>query len=85
LPAEGKDVATSISDELELRLRSVRDAAQGIDRAVTTLNSRVADARASGATWTDVAGALGITRQAAWERFNKVVRPRIEESTPDSA
>ena len=29
----------------------------------------VVQARATGASWTDIGDALGISRQAAWERF----------------
>jgi transcriptional regulator len=32
----------------------------------------VAAARRSGASWTEIAAALGTTRQAAWERFRWV-------------
>ncbi len=34
-----------------------------------TLSAWVATARRLGATWEQVGGALGVTRQSAWERF----------------
>lgn len=37
-----------------------------VDESVSAM---VADAREQGASWTQVGEALGITRQAAWERF----------------
>lgn len=39
---------------------------QIIDQALSAL---VADARANGATWGDIGAALGITRQAAHQRY----------------
>lgn len=39
------------------------------DRVVREL---VAEMRAAGASWADVAGTIGGTRQAAWERFGQL-------------
>lgn len=36
-----------------------------------TMRETVAAARANGETWQTIADALGISRQAAWERFGK--------------
>lgn len=47
-----------------------------IDQLEASLAEAVAEARAAGATWADVAGALGVTRQSAWRRFKEVrVKP----------
>lgn len=40
-----------------------------IELATKDLAFQVAAARKAGASWGDVGKALGITRQAAWERF----------------
>lgn len=45
-------------------LRSVEDVHEDLLRAV------VADMRSNGASWTDVGYAMGVSRQAAWERFS---------------
>jgi hypothetical protein len=47
-----------------------------IDQLEATLASAVGEARANGATWEDVAGALGVARQSAWRRFREVGRVR---------
>lgn len=42
----------------------------GLARAVDKLQSDlVRRARASGLTWTEIGGALGVSRQSAWQRF----------------
>ena len=40
-------------------------------RARADLAAAVARARSRGCTWTQIAGRLGITRQAAWQRFGQ--------------
>lgn len=30
------------------------------------------EARKAGLSWTEIAGALGVTRQSAWERFHEL-------------
>ena len=45
------------------RARSLSDVVRRVNQAL------VDDARASGHTWQEIAGALGMTRQAAHERF----------------
>lgn len=43
----------------------------GLSRAVDKLQrDLVAKARDAGRTWTEIGDALGISRQAAWERFS---------------
>lgn len=39
-------------------------------RAVSKLDAAVADARSAGATWQQVADAVGMTRQSAWRRWS---------------
>jgi hypothetical protein len=42
-----------------------------LSRAVEKLQRHlVSDAREAGRTWTEIGEALGISRQAAWERFS---------------
>jgi hypothetical protein len=47
----------------------VRAAARGYARAGERLTASVAAAKAAGATWADIGAAVGITRQAAHERW----------------
>jgi hypothetical protein len=43
----------------------------GLSRAVDKLQRHlVSQAREAGRTWTEIGEALGISRQAAWERFS---------------
>jgi hypothetical protein len=43
----------------------------GLARAVGKLQRDLVDrARAGGQTWTEIGEALGVSRQAAWERFS---------------
>jgi hypothetical protein len=43
----------------------------GLARAVDKLQRHlVGQARAKGQTWTEIGDALGVSRQAAWERFS---------------
>ena len=42
-------------------------------QARTALDESVAAARRDGYTWSDIGSALGVSRQAAFQRFGKVV------------
>jgi hypothetical protein len=51
-------------------LEGLRESA-GLARAVDKLQRElVRDARGAGRTWTEIGEALGVSRQAAWERFS---------------
>jgi hypothetical protein len=58
----------SMSDEQILE-HLPRIAAVG-DQVSASLHSWVGVARQRGVTWTRIGGALGMTRQSAWERFS---------------
>jgi DNA invertase Pin-like site-specific DNA recombinase len=45
------------------------------DEATTRVNDLVRWAREDGASWEEIAKALGVTRQSAWERYG----PKVEE------
>src|SRR4051794_29561185 len=49
----------------------IRATSQAIEQLESTLATAVAGARANGATWDDVAAALGVARQSAWRRFKE--------------
>jgi hypothetical protein len=82
MPPDLSDQEAAVRAELE-RLTALRDA--GIIAALayvrghrdalaehrTKLDQAVADARRRGATWQQIADAAGMTRPAAWERWNK--------------
>ena len=54
-------------------LRAVGDALRAVAASDLTLAEQVAAARANGRTWTQIAAVLGVTKQAAWERFSEPV------------
>ena len=58
----------SLSDE-EL-LATVPAAAAAVDAAEERLREHVSLLRRRDVSWTRIAGVLGVTRQAAWERFS---------------
>jgi ABC-type transporter Mla subunit MlaD len=77
-PAEMEDMRdrrTRITEELDQQtrtaVRSVAEAAAAFNGAGDILNRAVAAARAAGATWSDIGRAVGISRQAAAERWSK--------------
>jgi DNA invertase Pin-like site-specific DNA recombinase len=55
--------------ELLLTLRCVQEIRQKCDQ--TELGT-VREARKAGLSWTEIAGGLGVTRQAAWERWHEL-------------
>ena len=56
-------------EELLLTLRCVQEIRTKCDQAEL---GPVRDARKAGLSWTEVAGALGVTRQSAWERWHEL-------------
>jgi len=68
-PADARD-ATHIR-----RIIAAREAVQAAD---SELVAAVAAARAAGDTWDAIGVALGITRQAAYQRFGRVALPGID-------
>jgi hypothetical protein len=50
-------------------LQAVRDAGNRHRNAGRTLDVAVAEARGYGATWQQIADAVGLTKPAAWERW----------------
>jgi hypothetical protein len=68
-----RDPSKFDSDHLRARglgtLQGIHVCRDVLDRAEL---EAVRSARHAGASWTDVATALGVTRQAAWERWREV-------------
>ncbi len=56
------------------RLRRIGDAVRAVAASQTELADAVADARAHGHTWTQIATMLGTSRQAAQERYGELTR-----------
>ena len=52
-------------------LRAIGDALRAVAASDVQLADRVADARANGRTWTQIAAVLGVSKQAARERFGE--------------
>jgi hypothetical protein len=64
-------------------LEEVGVAALAYDTARRALEEAVGQARAHGFSWSEVGGALGITRQAAFQRFSdRRGRPARERPAP---
>jgi hypothetical protein len=66
--AEGFDPDTATQVDMS-DLRAIADAADVVARGEAELTERVALARARGRSWTEIATALGVSRQAARQRF----------------
>ena len=49
-------------------LRAAHGAEKAIDKV---LREQVGRARRAGCSWTDIGEALGVSKQAAWERFSE--------------
>ncbi|WP_034488280.1 hypothetical protein [Actinomadura oligospora] len=54
---------------------AVAAAAEAVRRAEDHLRGTVGTARSSGLTWQEIGDALGITRQAAFQRFGRPNEP----------
>jgi ClpX C4-type zinc finger len=70
---EGKSVPSfpgweTLSDDA--LLETLRPAAVTVGTVEDTLKQHVTQLRGRGVTWTRIGEALGVTRQAAWERFS---------------
>jgi hypothetical protein len=50
-------------------IKGIAESSEGID---SMLRRWIGVARRSGHSWQEIADALGVTRQAAWERFKDV-------------
>ncbi|HMH92565.1 MAG TPA: hypothetical protein VK586_15945 [Streptosporangiaceae bacterium] len=66
--ADELDPATAVVEGAE-ELRAVAEAAETARRDEAVLTDRVAAARARGQSWNRIALALGVSRQAARQRF----------------
>jgi hypothetical protein len=64
--------------ELRYTLQCIQEIRQKCD--LTELKT-VRQARESGLSWTDIATSLGVTRQAAWDRWHEVDGPAADESS----
>lgn len=51
-------------------LASLPAASLAVDRASDALREHVAELRRGGVSWSAIGEALGVSRQAAWERFS---------------
>jgi len=62
-------------------LDALRELARGEVELERLCRERIASARAAGATWEQIAAALGMTRQAARELFTRDARTAINENS----
>jgi hypothetical protein len=68
LAADGLDPETAVVQDAA-ELRAIAEAAEAARRDAVILAERVAAARARGQSWNRIALALGVSRQAARQRF----------------
>lgn len=72
-----------VATDLEALLERLREAARSSDdpvgqvallmqAALRELDQRIAEARAHGRSWDDIAEQVGLTRQAAWSRWRHI-------------
>jgi biotin operon repressor len=54
----------------EQLLAALKPAAASVDATRAVLQTQVATLRRRGISWEAIGGALGVSRQAAWERFS---------------
>ena len=59
-------------------LRAIGEALRAVAASDLTLAEQVPTARAKGRTWTQIGAVLGVTKQAARERFGE---PALQQST----
>jgi Flp pilus assembly protein TadD len=65
------------------RLSVVAGAAAAFDEARDALHRAVREALDDGATWSDIGAVLGVSRQAAFQRFGpKQATPPSEDAEP---
>ena len=60
-----------LSEQTRLAVQSVQEAAATLNRDADALDRAVASARSAGASWADIARAVGISRQAAQQRWTR--------------
>lgn len=65
------------------RIERIRELAHRAARTERDLQDAVTAARQDGVTWQEIADALGMTRQAAWERFSCVRARGLRERESD--
>ena len=65
-----------VTDEEREHERALRDAQEKVIAATALLDVRVINARRCGMTWSMIARAIGIARQSATERFERL--PELE-------
>ncbi len=70
--ADSLDPATTRAENTE-DLQAIAEAADAARRDEALITRRVADARARGRSWNRIAIALGVTRQAARQKFGDKV------------
>jgi hypothetical protein len=67
-----------LEDEKAEWTAKIAEANQAATTTKAVMENVVIDARRAGMTWVAIAAALGVSRQAATERFNRF--PEIEEA-----
>jgi len=74
--ADDADVAVKLRSEDVLRRLWLLREAEG--RVEGWLGEAIIDAREAGRTWDEIGQALGVTRQAAWQRYRDRMRADLD-------
>lgn len=76
----GAILAAPILNTREVPLGSLRAAIEVRTQAALLVAAAVERARAAGGTWHDIGDVLGVSRQAAFQRFGRPIDPRTGET-----
>ncbi len=75
----------SLDWEDPVDLRRIGLAARSLNRADADLRDAVAAARTAGRSWADIGIVLGVSKQAAQQRFGRPAPERLNEMTAESS
>ncbi|MGW0160064.1 DUF3887 domain-containing protein [Mycobacterium sp. NPDC003323] len=81
----GRILAAPLLDADDDPLDLVRAADEIRDEAEALMSAAVQQARAAGRTWQEVGDVLGVSRQAAFQRYGKPIDPRTGEAMNTTA
>lgn len=70
-PWSRAELEEMLYEQTRLAVQSVQEAAAALNRDAAALDRAVAAARNAGASWADIGRAVGISRQAAQQRWQR--------------
>ena len=75
-PGDGEGLVSKLVAAAADTPDRIGQAAAVVNAAIVELDRRIAEARAMGRSWDDIAEQVGLTRQAAWSRWRHLERER---------